>query len=430
MLHSIRARLTAWYTAVMLVVLAAAGMASYGVARRQIVRSTDLAVAIEARQFTAGLNDEATESHGTLHLSSANELLADFRDNDRAVVLFTEDGREFAAHATPLARSLDRAMLRGRIAGHELGFLTSDGIRIYLLAVRVGAQPFVVAVAQSLELQNETLADLREGMLITLPLALVIASVGGYFLARRSLAPIDEAFTAQRRFMADASHELRSPVAILQGELDVSLSRPDRDAADYRESLSVMRRTVSRLTRIVRDLFLLARSDAGEMPVRKEPVDLGDIAGQTVRALRTLAAERQIDLRLECDGDVVVRGDEDLLQRMAANLVENAIKYTVCGSVVLVRCSHAGNSGRLEVLDSGPSIPPALRDRIFERFFRGDASRPAMQMREGSGAGLGLPIARWIAEAHGGTLILGSAGDSPAGGNAFIATLPLVSSNV
>src|SRR5436305_9193691 len=178
-------------------------------------------------------------------------------------------------------------------------------------------------------------------MLATAPLALLVAALGGYVLARKSLAPVvrmsekaraigatnlterievanprdelgelaatlndllgrlDRSFSDQRRFMADASHELRTPVAILQGELDVTLSRGDRNAAEYRESLEVMHKTVRRLTRIVRDLFLLARSDAGDIPVKREPLYAGDVVSQTARAYKNLAAERGVALVAE-----------------------------------------------------------------------------------------------------------------------------------
>jgi len=306
-------------------------------------------------------------------------------------------------------------------------------------------------------------------MLITIPIALLVASLGGYLLARKSLAPVvrmsakaraigatnlseridvvnerdelgelaatlnellerlDHSFAAQRRFMADASHELRSPVAILQGELDVTLSRTDRDAADYRESLEVMRRSVRRLTRIVRDLFLLARSDAGEVPLKRDPVRLGDVVAQTVRAFRTVAAERQVALVAECEEEVMVRGDEDLLQRMTGNLIENAIKYTLAGTEVLIRCSGTGDEARIEVHDRGAGVPRDLKERVFERFFRVDPARSTTTSADGSGAGLGLPIARWIAEVHGGTLWLEK---SDASGSAFVATLPRASSDV
>lgn len=466
-LHSIRLRITVWYAAVLAVVLVAAGAITYAVARQQIQHSTDTTIAGMTQNFTAALNDEAAERHGELRTRPAEEILAQFRDNERAIVLLTADGGEFAAQATPLARRIDHTLLRRRIAMMAFGFTTlEDGaVRLYTTPARIGNGSFVIAVGQSLSEQRETLGTLREAMFITAPLALLVASLGGYVLARKSLAPVvrmsdkaraisatnlterievvnardelgelaatlndllerlDHSFAAQRRFMADASHELRSPVAILQGELDVTLSRDDRDATDYRESLEVMRRSVRRLTRIVRDLFLLARSDAGEVPLKLETLYLGEVAGQTARAYRTVAAEKGVVLFAECDVEMIVRGDEDLLQRMIGNLLENAIRYAPKGTGVCIRCTAAGESARLEVRDHGPGVPAALREQIFERFFRVDAARGATFAASGSGAGLGLPIARWIAEAHGGKLWLESSGDD---GSVFVATLPLM----
>ena len=187
------------------------------------------------------------------------------------------------------------------------------------------------------------------------------------------------------------------------------------NVADYRESLEVMHRTVGRLTRIVRDLFLLARSDAGDIPVRREPLYAGDLVSQTARAYQTLAAERGVALVAECEGDLPVDGDEDLLQRMIGNLLENAIRHTQAGREVRLRCVVDGNMARIEVCDQGPGVPSEFRQQIFERFFRVDPART------GSGAGLGLPIARWIAEVHGGALWLERSGSD---GSVFVSTLP------
>jgi heavy metal sensor kinase len=467
-LHSIRVRLTAWYALVLAVALLAAGAVSYAVAQRQIERSADAAIESTARDLIAGLRDEAEEGHGVLRPRSANELLAEFQNADRVIALYRPDGSGFAAQQTPIARTVDASMLRRRIETHALGWTTTGNgtVRLYLTTARFGAQTFVLAVGQSLATQRETMHNLRNAMFATAPVALLIATLGGYALARKSLSPVvrmsekaraigatslserievanardelgelattmndllarlERSFGDQLRFMADASHELRTPVAILQGELDVTLSRDDRDAADYRESLEVMHRTVRRLTRIVRDLFLLARSDAGDVPLRREPLYVADVVSYTCRAYKTLAAEHDVTLSACCEGEVMVDGDEDLLQRMIGNLVENAIRHSARGAEVAVRCAADGDRARIDVRDHGAGIPPHLRERIFERFFRVDAARTATA---GSGAGLGLSIARWIANAHGGELRLESSGQD---GSVFVATLPSGSSPV
>ena len=462
-IDSIRGRLTAWYTLVLAIVLIAAGLVSYAMMRRQMRRATDASLNMVTRQLASALGEEAAETGGGLLVRSANEVLAAFHDNDRPMIILTADGRDFAASATPI--TIDRTVLRSRVTRRAFGLVTVRGahdLRLLIAPLRVGDGRYFLAVAQSLDDQKELLADLRYAMLVTIPLALLIAAAGGYVLARKSLAPVaamsakaramsasnlgdrievanasdelgllaatlnallerlETSFNTQRRFMADASHELRTPVAILQGELDVTLSRDDRDAREYRDSLEIMRKSVQRLTRIVRDLFLLARGDAGQYPMRHERFYLDDLVAQTVQGFRTLAADRGITLTEEHEPDLVMTGDEDLVQRMAGNLVENAIKHAPRGGQVFVRSSAADGERRIDVRDNGSGIPAELHERIFERFFRVDGASEA-NVAEGSGAGLGLPIARWIAEAHGGRLWLEK---SDREGSVFVATLP------
>jgi signal transduction histidine kinase len=171
----------------------------------------------------------------------------------------------------------------------------------------------------------------------------------------------------------------------------------------------------------VRDLFLLARGDAGQVPLRNERFYLDDVVAQTVQGFRTLAAEQGVTLREEHEPDLVLRGDEDLIERLVANLVENAIKHTPAGGEVSVVCKGKDGQLRIEVHDRGSGIPSELQERIFERFFRADpAHPPVLHAIGGSGAGLGLPIARWIAEAHGGKLWVAK---SDGAGSVFVASL-------
>jgi heavy metal sensor kinase len=456
-IDSIRGRLTAWYTLVLAIVLIAAGMMSYAMMRRQMRRTTDASLLTGAHQVASALEEETTENHAALQRRSANEVLSNFRDNDRPMIILNADGSDFAVSPAPITASVDRAALRQRVLRRSFGLSSLHGaheLRMILSPMRIGSSEYFLAVAQSLDEQKELLADLRHAMLVTIPLALLIAAAGGYLLARKSLAPVaamsakaraisaaslgerieianpadelgqlavtlnallerlETSFDSQRRFMADASHELRTPVAILQGELDVTLSRHDREAGEYRHSLEIMRKSVQRLTRIVRDLFLLARGDAGQYPMRNERFYLDDIVAQTVQGFRTLAAERGLVIAEEHESDLTMRGDEDLMQRLVGNLVENTIKHVPPGGRVLVRSSGLDGQLRIEVHDSGKGIPPELHERIFERFFRVDGTH---------GTGLGLPIARWIAEAHGGRLWLEK---SDSEGSVFVATLP------
>lgn len=468
MIQSIRDRLTLWYTLALAVALILASAATYALLRSQLRRAGDDALGSMALQVRNALTDEANENEGTLTPLSASEVLHGVVPRGQPGFVFDDHAQELASSGTGTLSADDREALRLRLLGNERGLARlgpQSDFRIMLLNVAIGPRVHSIALLRATTGDDYILIQARQAMILAVPLALLIAALGGWILARKSLQPmaamnaqareisaanlgdrisirnprdelgelgltlngllerLDGAFAMQKRFMADASHELRTPVAILQGEIDVALSREDREAADYRESLEIMSKSVSRLTRIVRDLFLLVRSDAGELPLRSERFYLDETMSQTVQSLRTLAAERGVSLVEEHDHELIIRGDEDLVQRMVVNLMENAIKHTPSGGMVNVRTTAEEHSVRIDVHDSGPGIPPALHEKIFERFVRADPTRGASRQTgtNGSGAGLGLPIARWIAEAHGGRVWLER---SDASGSLFRATLP------
>jgi heavy metal sensor kinase len=290
----------------------------------------------------------------------------------------------------------------------------------------------------------------------------VLASGGGYFLARRSLSPVvemstqagrigadnlhdrlhvanprdelghlaqsfnslldrlDQSFEQQRRFMADASHELRTPVAILCGEADVALSQPSRSPEEYRASLDILRAEAKRLKHIVDDLFTLARADAGQYPLTPTGFYLDELVTDCSRSMRTLAAAKQITLCCDSSKEMPIHADEALLRRMIVNLLDNAIKYTQPGGKVSVTRDVQDSQYRVSVSDNGHGIPGELQSRIFERFFRADKVRSRSES-DGGGAGLGLSISRWIVQAHGGQLELTR---SDEGGSTFTVLLP------
>jgi signal transduction histidine kinase len=212
-------------------------------------------------------------------------------------------------------------------------------------------------------------------------------------------------------------HELRTPIAIIQGEADVALARSDRTADDYRESIEVMQRAARKLTRIVQNLFLLARGDAGRYPTSVSRFYLGEVVADCIRGMRSVAQARDIELTCSATEDIVIVADEELIHRLVLNLVENAVKYTPPGGKVHAEVGTDDGHCMIRVSDTGLGIAQAEQERIFERFFRGDRARP----QNTGGAGLGLPISRWIAELHGGELRLEH---SDAGGSVFVAVLP------
>jgi heavy metal sensor kinase len=294
-------------------------------------------------------------------------------------------------------------------------------------------------------------------LLIACPAALLATAAGGWWLARRALAPVQRLTTQaqdigmqrlderlavpptrdelarlattlntmlariehgvdeQQRLIADASHELRSPLAAMRTELDVSL-RADALPPTARAVLESTREEVVRLSRMVDDLLTLAGADEGGLDAALETVDVTDVAAAVIGALEPLARSRSIGLRLE-GAPAMGRADGRLLRQALGNLVDNAIKYSPPGATVLVRTAANGHETWVRVDDEGPGVPPELRERVFDRFFRLDPSRT----RATGGSGLGLAIAREIAWAHDGRVwVEPRAG----GGSTFCLTVP------
>jgi two-component system, OmpR family, sensor kinase len=234
---------------------------------------------------------------------------------------------------------------------------------------------------------------------------------------------LEAAFEAQRRFTADASHELRAPLTVLRGDIEVALKR-DRSPEEYRETLERCREEVVQMSRLAADLLVLARSDAGLPLERWEEVDLQALGCRVADRFAPVAALRGV--RLEVTGDpAIVLGDESALERAIGNLVDNALKHSPSAGAVHLRVSGSGGGGSgggravLSVADDGPGVPADHVPRLFTRFFRGDPARPRTESH-----GLGLAIARAIAEGHRGSLDF--VGNAP--GAVFRLTLPLAAS--
>jgi signal transduction histidine kinase len=241
---------------------------------------------------------------------------------------------------------------------------------------------------------------------------------------------LEASFVQQQRFMADASHELRTPAAIVRTEADVTLAQPRRSEADYRASLGVVQSAARRMTRIVEDLLLLARADTGVAIDHREHVYLEEIVHDVARGVRMLAESRRVRVEVDNVVDAPVYADADLIGRLLLNLLDNAIKHSPEESAVRVEMARTDGSCTVRVIDAGTGIPADAQSRVFERFFRADDSRSTGDQRASadsdfsatSGAGLGLAIARRIAELHAGHLELV---ESRPGRTEFRLTLPL-----
>ncbi|HEV1995808.1 MAG TPA: heavy metal sensor histidine kinase [Candidatus Acidoferrum sp.] len=480
MLDSVRVRLTLWYTAVLAVVLIVLSLITYFIFWRSTLQRTDLNLSELSEAFLTTLDAEVQDQSGPDSLKLAGQVaITEHRFRDHIFAIFDATGKIVvssqdvppAAAATgssaagPLSshsfqRFLDASSHSERFFGEVKG--GEDGYRGFARHFTSAGKTHILIILQSLHPQQEMLEEVASTFLWVIPIAIVLASVGGYFLARKSLAPVvamsrqagrigaanlherlavqndrdelgqlaqsfnslldrlSQSFERQRRFMADASHELRTPVAILRGEAEVALSQQARSLEEYRESLGVLHQEAERLTHIVEDLFTLTRADAGQYPLQPRDFYLDELVGECVHSARTLASAKRISLNFEEASESPIHADESLLRRMILNLLDNAIKYTSEGGRVTVTCRRAGGEYVLSITDTGGGIPAEQQPRIFERFFRVDKARSRAE-NDGGGAGLGLSISRWIAEAHHGRLEL-TRSDSI--GSTFTAYLP------
>jgi heavy metal sensor kinase len=478
---SLRARLTLWFTVVLGVPLVAFAVVSYVVFDRTLLARTDHFIDDALSAFARELGNErrlapdnAVAARTTVHEVRFRQLqvvITDGAGSLLAASTIADDAEARAVGLRPLEPLAALAAVRdaGPTADGTLTYDTPHGAyRIHVQQLQLADAPVTLTGIAPLHDIDEVLARIRRAYLVAIPLLLAAAAAGGYFMARRSLSPVsamgaraaaitdanlhervpvvtpndelgglatvinslldrlERAFAQQRRFMADASHELRTPTAILSTEAQVTLAREHRSEGEYRESMAVMQGAAARLTRIVDDLFLLARADAGHLVARHRDLYLDDVVHDATRAVRPIAERRGVRVELLPVMDAPLRGDADLLGRLLLNLLDNAIKFSVGGGTVSVelvaRPDAAPPCYEIRVVDDGPGIAAEVQERVFERFFRGDPARGRVEPTETSGAGLGLAIARRIAEAHGGTLQLVS---SRPGRTEFRLTLPM-----
>ncbi len=454
---SLRVRLTLWHSVLLGVPLILFAIICYVAFSRALIGGTDRFIAEALSAFTRELGAERRAGLPTEQAMITTVQEVRFRELH--IVILAPDGRVVAIAAPPDTVGAEGAADDQRLIDTLRAAPQAQTVRVSTLetssgAARVRAEPLLVdgrayllAGRYPLREAEQTMDGIRRMFALAIPLLILAAATSGYFLARRSLAPVasmaehaadisatnlhermpvsggdelvrlakvinalldrlEQSFEQQRRFMADASHELRTPTAIVRTEADVTLSRPHREEPEYRESVGIMQDAAQRLTRIVDDLFLLARSDAGHLVVHRAPMHLEDVIDDAIRSVRPLAEQSHVHVELSEAIEVPLVGDADLLGRLMLNLLHNAIKYSPPGSAVRVRMTSREQRVEVTVTDEGVGIPPEAQGRVFDRFFRVDASRAREETSHTSGAGLGLAIARRIAEAHVGVLDL------------------------
>ena len=456
MLKSLRLQLTAWYLAFFSALLLLLCVLLYGALSRSMERRLDASLTMQAGTAAKLLAEELEEMHGDAE-GAAADVLAEMQPAGQVIAML--EGEDVlaggaAAQRTKLAAAAQAARAEpGSETVVPLPNWGTHGARAAAHQLTYRSRRFTVLAVEPLDSIAADLQSLRRTLTLALPLLILLAGAGGYLLTRRGLAPLgamagqagditsqnlsarleigsaaeeltllaasfnellsrlDQSFETMRRFVQDASHELRTPLAVIRGEADVALSR-ERPAAEYRESLATIQQEAQRLSRLVDDLLNLARADAGRVQLRIEELYLNDLLAECCRSVQPLAAARQIDLECRCAGDVPFRGDEGLLRRMVINLLDNAVRYTAPGGKVSASLEAQGGDVRIRIADTGIGIAPESAGRVFERFYRADASRS----REQDGFGLGLSIVKWIAESHHGQVELRS---QPGEGSTF-----------
>lgn len=419
-LGALRLRLTAWYASTFLAILLLLGAGLFVAVRRQIsdqLRDSLRAATAELIRAARTREAESASAHGAV-VDAVEEL----RIPDRSLYLLDGDGtpvkpeqapewtRELARRAT--SKGLDDEQPTGR----------DDALLVHAQRFRLssGNEMIAVAAANQVELEDRyaTLIATFGG---AATIALLLVAAGGWLLARRSTLPAERTIAYMRRFMADAAHELRTPLAVLRSRTEIALQQ-SREPGAYVHALEGIEQDTQRLTRIVEDLLTLARADAGERPIERKRVYLDDIALDTATAMREIAEARGVTLSVDEFEEAVVDGDAALLGQLVMILLDNAVKFTPAGGTVRLTVSATGGRAVMSVADTGIGIPPEQIGRVFERFYRGDPAR-THRTDDGSrgGAGLGLAIARWIADAHGAQITLDS---SPGTGTRATVSFP------
>jgi signal transduction histidine kinase len=397
-LARLRLGLTAWYLATFGAILVFLGGGIFVVIGRQFAQQLDDSLheaTVELERAARIREMESKTARGQV-IDAVEEL----HIPERTLYLFDKDGNP----VTP-ANAPNWITLAARDAAHGTSVQRDQdprrGNTLRLRAERFtlasGAPMVAVAVADKVELEDRY-ATLIATFGAAAAAALLLVVAGGWFLVRKSTAPVELTIEHMRRFMADAAHELRTPLTIVRSRAEIALQQ-SRAVGEYEQTLRGIELDARRLGTIVDDLLILARADAGERPIAHERVFLDDLTLDAAGAARVVAQAKGVELELEEFGEAPVDGDPTLLRQLVMILLDNAVKFTARGGSVRVRVGESSDRPTLVVEDTGIGISAEQLPHVFERFYRGD---PARSRGNGSvdGAGLGLSIAKWIADAH------------------------------
>ena len=450
---SIGLRLTLWYVAIFAIGQFAFGAGMWLVLRHHLVsivddnlrdQAEDLRGFLETQKENADLAKFREEVTETYSLEHAGEYLEVFVSTGEPVYVsdFLKRNAVGVPELSNMATSKKTRFENRAFEGKPIRFLHST--------VDTHGLHFIVQIGAPMREIWETLNTFRNYLLLLAPIVLLTSAAGGYWLSHRALAPVDAltrtarniggnnlgtrleklrtgdelqrlsdtlnemldrietAFARVTQFTADASHELRTPIALMRTEAEVALRRT-RDADAYREALQHILKETERTGTLIEDLLALARTESGSAPLELQPVEVNELLRESVAEWQRVPAakDHQISLHILQTEKAWVLADESALRRVVAILLDNAVKYTPAPGQIDVFLERHGQRAVVSVSDSGIGIPADEQQKIFERFYRVDKARS----RALGGAGLGLAIARWLVERHGGSITVESAGD-------------------
>jgi heavy metal sensor kinase len=457
---NVRHRLTLWYVGVfglmLLLFILAATILQYWQLTRQMYHAE-----IQDIETAEGLLAFAPDGRLVLHEEYHNHpqsiLLL-----DRYMEVLTPKGRVLLRNDKLQGQDLGGPPFpdEGLSSYHQRKIRLPDGTRLLLISHihAIGTQPLLIRLAYSSAPIEHGVLQFLMLLLLAVPPALLLAGVAGYRMARKALEPLDkmaqraqtitasdldqrlpvdnpndelgrmaqvlndllqrlqDSFEMLKRFTADASHELRTPLSSIRSVGEVGLQR-QHTTEEYRDTIGSMLEEVTRLTEMVDGLLSISRADAGQIVLNRTTFSALGLTREVVALLGLLAEEKGQHIQIDGDANLSVNADRLVLHRGLANILENAIKYGPGASPISILVAEAGNYVDISVVDRGETIPEHLREKIFERFFRIDASRS----RQAGGSGLGLAIAKWAIEVNGGTVSLQPGQD---GGNLFLVRIP------
>ena len=425
-LKKLRIRLTAVNTLVLIAVLGFVTILLYLSVNFGTERNVGDTLKIYATQISTNLL--VAEEQNAAGVESANDplntLLQQFEDSGIAYVVWNEDFEKILqSQWQPLTDTQLYTIVQRYFFLQEKDFMLNDfktdalNLKICTFTtLNADGNIRVIQIVKDMQAERLVLDNSVSIFFLSLGISATISILVGYFLSGHSLKPIQESMDQQQQFLADASHELRTPIAVIQTDLEILKKTPDPD--EQQRWLDTACSESLRMQRIVEDLMFLARSDAGEEPYYYETVDMTYLILEASERFSNIAAQRgmTIEVALE-EMDLLVRGDQGKINQVLTILIDNAIKYAGEMATIYLSAKHVEDHVEIGIRDTGIGIQREDLDKIFERFYRVDKARS----REAGGTGLGLPIAKKIIEQHGGTLTVKS---EVGRGTAFMVKLP------